>query len=579
NMTIHGFNVVGWASTQGQQPCNVSGIFSNSSPAAPGSGFGLSAGGYSALFDNVTLTTVSPYITTTGFTNSFIPGGSPGLSVHAALAGNAELQNGATSVAEETYYSYYSSGGMNQIKQLYNSPSGAQWLSSSRSYDPYGNLAQAIDPRGNSTYFTYSSNYRSAYLTNQTSVLKPGGTQISQLYSYNFTFGTMLSSVDPNGDNTTYQYDILGRVTRVTYPLGVAYASYSYNDVANYVNVTNENLWLTQQVYDGLGRLAKVQRYTGGTNGGTLYSNQTNTHNWQNQIVNQYDALGNLSNYTYDALGRLTQTKKPDGNVTKVSYNDVSSWIIYTDENGNSRCNTLDRLGRIISVIEYSDTGCNPILISGSAYVTNYAYDDAGNLREITNANGKITRYNYDSLNRLTQTVYPDGTLESYTYDSNGNVVSKTERSSVVTSHSYDSLNRLVSTTYHGSPTTSDNYTYDKNGNTLQIQSQNATIGYHYDSRNRLTCESYSINGGMVDGPCYGLMGPSGVASGYSIQYYYVGETLVQTTYNDYATAGYFYDGLGRIINVTISTASPTASAARFTYTKNDQVKGIAYGN
>src|SRR5205807_1816406 len=116
NMTIHGYNATGWLSIPGQSPCSVTGTFPSSSPAAGGTGFGLYPGGYSVLFDNMTVADVNPLIMSPSFSRSFITGGAPSSSVHGAVAGTAELQNGAGSVPVETYYSYWGWGGLNQVK-------------------------------------------------------------------------------------------------------------------------------------------------------------------------------------------------------------------------------------------------------------------------------------------------------------------------------------------------------------------------------------------------------------------------------------------------------------------------------
>jgi len=77
NFTIHGSAASGWASAPGISTCYVSGTFPSDN-VGTSTGFGLYAGGYSALFDNVVVATVSPYITGTGFSNSFVQSGAPG---------------------------------------------------------------------------------------------------------------------------------------------------------------------------------------------------------------------------------------------------------------------------------------------------------------------------------------------------------------------------------------------------------------------------------------------------------------------------------------------------------------------
>src|SRR5205823_2809804 len=87
NLTIHGLTATGSLNVRGAPPCTVTGTFPSSSPAAAGTGFGLYAGGYSVLFDNVTVETVNPSITQTGFSDSFYQNGVPSHIVHDAPAG------------------------------------------------------------------------------------------------------------------------------------------------------------------------------------------------------------------------------------------------------------------------------------------------------------------------------------------------------------------------------------------------------------------------------------------------------------------------------------------------------------
>ena len=519
------------------------------------------------------------------FSNSFFSTG-PNSNVHWAIAGTAELQNGTGSTPMERYYSYYTWGGLNQIKQRYNPPSGTQWLTTTRTYDIYGNPKTLTDPRGNVTSYGYSTKYLSAYLTSLNQTLAPGGTLISNRYGYNFTIGTMLSSVDPNGYNTTYKYDILGRTTRATYPNN-DFVSYTYNDSANYVNATNENAWLTQQRYDGLARFSTTNRFLNGK----LYSNATNTYDWQDRALTTRNPVGNTYYYSYDPLGRITNSTSSNRKSVLQTYNDLLAWVRTTDQDGSYRCNYYDRLGRLISVVEYADSNCNPRILNGNNYVTNYNYDEVGNLRTVTNAATRSTTYSYDNLNRLTVTSYPDGTSQTYTYDNSGNLVRKVDRANIKTLSSYDSLNRISAVTYCGTTIIGTSYTYDKNSNPLQILNQNATVSYIYDSRNRVLNETYAVNPAsrtIVDLGCSGSGGniarTGGVSKTYTLGWTFNGELLNTLMYptisvnNPDITVKYAYDGLGRVLNVT-NQATSAYLARSFTYYKNDQVKGFQFGN
>jgi len=569
NMTIHGLSATGWVDIPGQPRCTVTGTFSSTSPGVHGTGFGLYPGSSSTIFSNVTVVTVNSNFSSTSFSDSFYQNGNPSLMVHGALAGTGELQNGTSSAPIEAYYSYNSPGTLLQTKQLYNNSGIIQWLTTSRTYDRFGNLATLTDPRGNITRYGYASRYQSGYLTSQNVTLIPGSNLVSTSYSYNLAMGTMLSRVDPNGYNTTYSYDLLGRLKRIVYPTG-DFENYTYNDSSNFVEIVNENGWKTRQIYDGLGRLSTTDRLQGVAS----YSNTTTTLGLQDRPVTEIDAVGNVITYQYDPLGRPTQITRPDGNYTRLSYNDTASWIRSQDEYGNYKCNIYDRLGRLLFVLESASSNCT----QGS--LTLFLYDEVGNLVRVSNSN-LTDLYYHDSLNRITSIMHLDHTTESYVYDKNGNIITKTDGKGVQTSYQYDSLNRVLTVTHHGTITTQEQHTYDVDGNLLQLQSQNATLTYSYDHRNRILCEKYSVNGGTVGGPCGTGNGPMGVSggiypSGYSFTHYYVGETMVQLTYNDYMTAGYTYDGLGRIQSLQLSGIAP---ATNFTYYKNDQIKGIQYGN
>jgi RHS repeat-associated protein len=522
-------------------------------------GFGLSTGGFSALFDNVTVATVDSFITTNGFSSSFYSNGAPGSNIHTALAGTAELQNGTGSAPIETYNSYSPQGGLYQTKQLYNSPGVTNWPTTVRYYDGHGSLIETVDPKGNRTDYAYSSNYQYAYLTSETRFVIPNNVIVVNTYGYNSTTGLRIWSQEPDGYgsnhyNTTFQYDTLDRLTRVSYPTG-DYTAYSYSDTSNYADVTNENGWHTRYLYDGLGRLSTTERFLGSKS----YSNETYTYNWINQVVNQTRPGGHATRHVYDAMGRLVETVQPDMNTTSITYNDLRSQVLDIDQYGIMKCQVYDRLGRLLSVVDYSDSSCNPLVLAGSTYVTNYYYDEVGNLVRTVNAVSLSTTYNYDDLNRLVSVSYPDNTVESYSYDNDGNVVQKVDRSGLPETYSYDSLNRLIRESLNGTP--SVDYDYDQNGNVLDTVAWlvNLVIFYTYDARNRVTSEEYSATADSTDG------------------FTYAGETLSMITYPDGLKVNYTYDALGRVVRAFKNGNS--SNYATLSYYPTDQVKSIVYGN
>ena len=163
-----------------------------------------------------------------------------------------------------------------------------------------------------------------------------------------------------------YRNDALGRTTLVTYPTN-DFASYSYNDQFNYVDVSNEMGWKTRQTYDGLGRPSITEAFSGASS----YSSSTLTHNWLNLVVAETDPLGHSTKIQYDALGRPLNATRPDGTVTFQFYDDLDGWVRSTDEYGNYRCSIYDRLGRVTTVIEdaYSDCTYSLLLTATATHI------------------------------------------------------------------------------------------------------------------------------------------------------------------------------------------------------------------
>src|SRR5207244_4749033 len=88
------------------------------------------------------------------------------------------------------------------------------------------------------------------------------------------------------------------------------------------------------------------------------------------------DLTYGVTNYYYDALGRLTSVGQPDGSEVTTSH--VGNSTTATDEAGNQRRSFFDGLGRLIQVDEPSPlvsatSGSGSISVSGSEHSTTVA--------------------------------------------------------------------------------------------------------------------------------------------------------------------------------------------------------------
>jgi RHS repeat-associated protein len=480
-----------------------------------------------------------------GCTTSFYSN-SVSSTIHNALVGVCNFQNGPESAQQSTYYLYDSKANLIEQKVSHN----GGWLHTDYTYDPYGNVFSVRDPSGHLVYYRFSSAYSYAYLTKQTELV---GTQnVTTTYTYDAAKGYLLSATSPDdqasANPTSYAYDALGRVLTVTYPAvnGVrATSKYNYYDSANTVTVTDEDGHQTTTHYDAFGRALTVQRM----NGSAVYSTTSYSYNWLGQVASESIQQGPSTfatyYYTYDSFGRLVKTTNPDNTVQTASYNLVDNSVTATDENGHSTVSIYDWNGQLTSVVEHPN--------ATATYVSNYTYDRSGNLLSTTDNNRQVTSYQYDDLNRLAITTYPDGTTQKLTYDNLGNVLTRKTQNGTTISYTYDSASRLMKTSYPGGSTV--NYTYDQDGNVLTIVNPSATDTYTYDARDRLTSAATKIG-----------------ATTYVVSYTLDKAGLLTTLkYPDNYQLSLTYDGVGRLKKV--------GTFATLNYTLDDQLSALKFGD
>lgn len=216
-----------------------------------------------------------------------------------------------------------------------------------------------------------------------------------------------------NYDTTETDYDIAGRLERVTLPFvaaaggtnssapGTTYSSYDglsrplvvgdsgggsvtyvyfQNDVAQTIGPapSGESAKSKQLEYDALGHLASVCEITSATGSGNCAQTSSKMGFWTKYV---YDALGDLTGVTQNAQAAANSQQ--------------------------ARAYTYDMMGRIL-------TQTNPEMAGTVQYV--YDSDSAcgtvsfpGNLVKRVDANGNATCYGYDSLQHLVSITYLSG--------------------------------------------------------------------------------------------------------------------------------------------------------------------------
>jgi RHS repeat-associated protein len=149
----------------------------------------------------------------------------------------------------------------------------------------------------------------------------------------------------------------------------------------------------------------------------------------------------------------------------------------------------------------------------GHQYITQYAYDKANNLTQVTDTVGNITTLTYDKLGRKLTMNDPDMGSWSYAYDLAGNLIRQTDANQQRLCFYYDELNRLSSKYHNGSGSTAcpstpggswiASYYYHWSGmgrgQLKSIYGSNNNLGYYeefaYDYRGRGTETERTIAG------------------------------------------------------------------------------------
>lgn len=345
-------------------------------------------------------------------------------------------------------------------------------------YDTAGRRTSVTDERGHTSTFVYDDAYR---LREITDALSHTTTLDYDLMS------NMTSRTDALGNITDMEYDNFNRLKKVIYPPAFSEAtrleeSYAYDEVGNVTKKTDTAGRETNYRYD-IGN--RMDRITDALNYATNF-----TYNARSQMTKIKDALNNEYTFTYDALGRkLSQTR---ANTTmSYEYDENGNLSERTDHNGQVTNYTYDVLDRLTNVV-----------YAGSANYAVYAYDDLSRLTSAENQNGTVSTA-YDNRGRVVSVTDVFGHVVEYAYDAAGNRIRLDLDSNTHTSYAYDEANRLTTLTDEFS----NDYTFAHDAvNRLITKTlpNDVVTTYTYDGMSRLTNLKHDNSSGTLFDNQYG---------------------------------------------------------------------------
>ncbi len=320
--------------------------------------------------------------------------------------------------------------------------------------------------------------------------------------------GWIASSRDANGQQSSYDYDALGRLTRVTPPGGEAATTYCYVDwsaatptQAAYVLAkkgiavscspddgfpSTGSGTLEAYQFDPFGRIQReVRRLPNALSTGSYLSFQETRYDaaGHRSFLSEWTPCGTSNGPTdvrscfatsavygttwsnYDFLGRPKRVVAADGTVTTHSYDDpagipnsdfvdlATQTRTYTDSSGQTVTGPLtggfrkDILGRTLLVAEPGPAPFGP--------VTAYQYNVLDKLTMVNLAGTGVQQrtFAYDWFGFLRSETHPEsGTTNHSAYDVLGDPLASTRADGSVVTRQYDQAGRLVRVIAGGQP-------------------------------------------------------------------------------------------------------------------------------
>jgi RHS repeat-associated protein len=386
---------------------------------------------------------------------------------------------------------YTTRGLITSVERWRDAPTSG-WPKTQYWYDTLGNLLKVRDPGNHETQFEYTDQWEqttcSPQIDSRAYVTKI--TDANLLFvqgKYDSCTGALGRLIDKNGQQTTFLYDPLGRLTQTKALANNAQTDLGYTatTLTTTKTITSSINQVSVQTADGLGRV--YQSCSSDPDGDVCAETTYDFRNRKTAETNPHRSAGSATDgttrYYFDVFNRTTRLAPPDA-VLDANGNPQSNYVLteyvgnkttVTDQAGKQRRSWTDALGRLKQVDEPGGTPGSRSL--STPYTTLYQYNGLGLLLQVdqkggdsNSANWRTRTASYDTLGQLLSAYNPESGSTDYAYNDDGQVISRsqpqpnqTNRSTKTTTY-YCYLNdRLTGKKYSSNPCTSPDvgYTYD----------------------------------------------------------------------------------------------------------------------
>jgi len=331
-----------------------------------------------------------------------------------------------------------------------------------------------------------------------------------------------LESRSVGGETTTYDYDPIGNLVKVTMPDG-SWVSYTYDGAAQLVGIDDSIGNAIDYELDVMGNRVREDVIDPQ---GQLRRTLQRLYDGANRLQKELGAAAQTTTYTRDGNGNVSSVSDPLYRVTT---------------------NTYDALNRPTNINDATNGN------------TVFTYDAKDRLQTVKDPKlSALTTYTYDSLGNLTSQVSPDTGTTSFTYDAAGNVATQTDARNVVTTYTYDALNRVTSATVADGTVT---YEYDNlvtggayaKGRLTKVTDPSGFTTYVYDALGRVTSKVQTTNASPAN-------------KTFTVGYGFASGRQTGVTYPSGRAATYGFNAQGQVTSIAVDGASVLSGGEYFPY-------------
>nr|WP_232789022.1 DNRLRE domain-containing protein [Streptomyces odonnellii] len=344
-------------------------------------------------------------------------------------------------------------------------------------------LVKVTDPRGNATsldyYYPNEGDNPKFHWNTQTLTDRLGGTTGYVYTDPDGQAGSVIRAqvTDAENNTATHVLDGFGRPTEITNAKSET-TKLGWDADNNVTRLEEANGAVSTWSYDPKTGYPLEQKDAEANKNGTAaqtftYSTGLNGH--VADLFRKKSPEGRTWQFGYDTRGNLTSVTDPKGVATPApdDYTSKSEYDTYglltksTDANGHATVNS-----------DFQATGYPAVITDALGNPSAFAYDERGNVLEVTNAKGAKVTQTYDTFGRPLVKKEPKDqaagvfiTTPAPAYDANDNITKAFGPNGAETTSTYDRADQVIESTAPGDdpadPARRSTTTYDKVGNVL----------------------------------------------------------------------------------------------------------------